>query len=62
MCIPCNVRSYVPWVTVNSVPLGADYGALKSVVCAAYAGERWVQKLVLSVAVHWCLYPAVCSI
>lgn len=35
-----KLRSYVPWVTVNSVPLGADYGALRSVVCAAYAGKR----------------------
>ena len=35
-----QLRSYVPWVTVNSVPLGADYGALRSVVCAAYTGER----------------------
>lgn len=33
-------HAYVPWMVVNDVPLGASYEALKSVVCAAYAGER----------------------
>lgn len=33
-------HAYVPWVVVNGVPLGASYEALKSVVCAAYAGVR----------------------
>ncbi len=35
-------HTYVPWVVVNGVPLGADYGALKSVICAAYAGDRCI--------------------
>lgn len=32
--------SYVPWVVVNGVPVGQNYGALRSIVCAAYSGDR----------------------
>lgn len=33
-------HTYVPWVTVNGIPLGAAYVYLKTIVCAAYTGER----------------------
>lgn len=50
-------HTYVPWVTVNGVPLGAAYTYLKTIVCAAYTGERCgvVTKTVEMQAVH--LYP-----
>lgn len=33
-------HTYVPWVVVNGVPLGADYAALQSIICVAYTGKR----------------------
>lgn len=33
-------HSYVPWVTVNGIPLGGAYQELQTFVCAAYLGER----------------------
>lgn len=34
-------HTYVPWVTVNGVPLGSAYPNLLTIVCAAFTGERY---------------------
>lgn len=34
-------HSYVPWVTVNGIPLGGAYEQLQTFICAAYLGERY---------------------
>lgn len=35
-------HSYVPWVTVNGIPLGGTYDqTLQIFICAAYLGDRY---------------------
>eukprot|EP00884_Botryococcus_braunii_P007188 jgi/Botrbrau1/16470/Bobra.0142s0064.1 len=33
-------HSFVPWILVNGIPLGADCGNVKAYICAAYRGPR----------------------
>jgi len=33
-------HTYVPWVVVDGIPIGANYEALRSVICAAFKGDR----------------------
>ncbi len=38
-------HTYVPWVTVNGIPVGGAFEQLQTFVCASYLGERYLQLL-----------------
>ena len=35
-------HSYVPWVTVDGIPIGGAYEQLQTFICADYKGQRLV--------------------
>ena len=35
-------HSYVPWITVDGIPIGGAYEQLQTFVCVNYRGKRYV--------------------
>lgn len=46
-------HTYVPWVTVNGIPIGGAFEQLQTFICASYLGERYFQPLCCISCAHY---------